>query len=125
VRLKLDENLGRRWSHRFRDGGHDVDTVVDEHLSGASASALLDAAVAAERALVSLDVDFANPFQFPPNLTFGIAVLRVEERPGRCDVELVVDRLVEGLSRGELRGRLWVVEPDRIRQYEQSTDDRE
>jgi predicted nuclease of predicted toxin-antitoxin system len=122
VRLKLDENLGRRWSQHFRDAGHDVDTVVGEQLSGASDSALLDAAVAAERALVSLDVDFANPFQFPPNLTFGIAVLRVNERPGRRDVDLVVDRLVEGLSRGELRGRLWVVEPDRIRQYERQTD---
>ena len=122
MRLKLDENLGSLWREQFREAGHDVDAVIDGHLSGASDNAVLDAAVSANRALVTLDIDFANPFQFPPHRTSGIAVLRVHGRPGRNDISLVVASLIVGLARRDLTARLWVVEPDRIRQYEPSGD---
>lgn len=45
VKLKLDENLSRRSAERFRTAGHDVHTVTDEGLSGASDIAVLAAAV--------------------------------------------------------------------------------
>ena len=119
MRLKLDENLGGRWSDQIRRAGHDVDTVRDEDLSGASDTSVLDAAVSSDRALITLDLDFSNPVQFPPRRTPGIAVLRVRDRPGRRDLDLVVSQLIQGLSAHDLTGRLWVVEPGRIRQYEE------
>ena len=122
MKLKLDENLGLRWAARVRDAGHDVDTVHGERLSGANDQAVLDAASGAGRALVTLDLDFANPLRFRPERTAGIAVLRVRDRPGRSDLDAVVGRLIDGLSRAELSGRLWLVEPDRIRQYEAPSD---
>ena len=36
MNFKLDENLGRRTPQLFRDAGHDVQTVQEEALSGAS-----------------------------------------------------------------------------------------
>ena len=80
MKLKLDENLGIRHREQLQRAGHDVDTVHDEHLSGAPDPDVLEAAAAAGRALVTLDVDFANPIRFPPQRTAGIAVLRVRER---------------------------------------------
>ena len=118
MRLKLDENLGIRWRDQLHHAGHDVDTVHEEKLSGKGDQVILSAAVGADRALVTLDVDFANPFLFPPRDTPGIAVLRVHDRPGRDDLDLVVERLIEGLVHLDLKGRLWVVEPSRIRQFE-------
>ncbi len=51
-------------------------------------------------------------------MTAGIAVLRVSDRPGRDEIDAVVQRLTEGLAAGELGGHLWVVNVSRVRQYE-------
>lgn len=123
MRLKLDENLGFRWRDRLQEVGHDVDTVIDDQLSGASEVSVLDAAVAASRAMVTLDVDFVNALRFPPHRTPGIAVLRVRDRPGRHDIDLVFATLIDGLGRLDLSGRLWVIEPNRIRQYRSDPTD--
>jgi predicted nuclease of predicted toxin-antitoxin system len=109
--------LGLRWVDQLRGAGHDVDTVVREGLSGSTDESVIDAAFAADRCLVTLDLDFANPMRFPPEDMPGIAVLRVRERPGRQDIDLVIRRLIFGLEAHDLTGRLWVVEPAHIREY--------
>ncbi|MGH9131253.1 MAG: DUF5615 family PIN-like protein [Acidimicrobiales bacterium] len=54
MKVKLDENLGRRTIDVFRTASHDVATVHDEGLAGASDPQVRDAAVAEGRMLVTL-----------------------------------------------------------------------
>jgi len=118
VRLKLDENLGRRASELLRSDGHDVSTVHEQALSGATDAEVFDVCRREARALVTLDMDFANPLRFDPAATAGIAVLRVPDLPSRGDLDAVVRILASALSRASISGRLWVVDHRRARQFE-------
>lgn len=122
MKLKLDENLGRRWAERLRSAGHDVHTIWDEHLSGASDAAVLQAAAGEGRMRVTIDLDFANPIRFPPASTAGIAVLRLRDRTGSDDIDALVGRLVRALEGSDPTGHLWIVDRDRVRQYEEPSD---
>jgi predicted nuclease of predicted toxin-antitoxin system len=52
VKLKIDENLPAALVAAFGGRGHDVDTVIDEQLVGASDPTVLQAATSESRMLV-------------------------------------------------------------------------
>lgn len=118
MRLKLDENLGRTVADRCRTAGHEVATVADEGLAGVNDRRLYDECLAERRVLVSLDLDFADPSQFPPRPTAGLVVLRLREPPTQREMLAALDRLLDTISRRDVTGQLWVVREDRVRQYE-------
>jgi predicted nuclease of predicted toxin-antitoxin system len=118
LKLKLDENLRQTGVILLRSAGHDVETVLDENLASAPDAEVLDAAVAEARCLVTLDTDFANPFVYPPKDTSGIVVIRARGKPKKSLVQACVRRLIDALRQGHVAGRLWIVEPDRIREYQ-------
>jgi predicted nuclease of predicted toxin-antitoxin system len=117
IHLKLDENLGNRGAAMFRAAGHDVATVFEEGLTSASDEKLSEACRTESRCLVTLDRDFANPFFFDPANFLGIAVIRL---PATITEDLLTEAikvLIAGLARSDIRGRLWVVQRGRIREY--------
>ena len=118
MRLKLDENLGRTAATRCRAAGHDVSTVIEERLAGATDDRLYDECRATRRILVTLDLDFADPRHFPPGHTPGLVVLRLREPPTQRELLATLDRLLVVLERHEVAGRLWVVRENRVRQYQ-------
>ena len=100
----------------FPTPAHDVATVVDQGLSGADDHRVIEVCGEERRCLVTLDLDFSNPFVFPPETYAGIAVLR----PGRLtpdELYATATTLVTALGRSPIEGKLWIVERQRIREY--------
>ena len=117
MRFKLDENFDHRLIPLLAEGGHDVDTVRMEGLSGEADNAIYQACLSTQRTLITLDLDFANPFRFPPTPTEGIVVLR----PPRASLPFIKSTLVSvlpELKSRPLKGVLWIVEPGRIRVHD-------
>ena len=120
MKVKLDEDFGRRGVDAFRAAGHEVDTVVDEGLASATDDEVRAAATNERRVLVTLDPDLANPLRHPPAQTAGIAVLRLPEPLTPAALATAIAALIFELTREDIAGRLWIVELDRIRVYEPS-----
>jgi predicted nuclease of predicted toxin-antitoxin system len=122
MKFKLDENIGRRGLELLRDAGHDVATVRDEGLAGADDETLFAAVANEGRVLITLDYDFAQVLRFPPASTSGIVVL---ELGGRASLAALLERLRSLLATLELHplaGRLWIIEPGRVRMHLPSGD---
>jgi predicted nuclease of predicted toxin-antitoxin system len=118
VRLKLDENLGRSARDELARVGQDVATVPEQLLSSANDDYLIERCRTEGRALVTLDLDFANPLRFPPDRYSGIAVLRPPPRVSAEILSALVRTLAGALEKESLAGKLWIVEPGRIRVHE-------
>ncbi len=115
MKLKLDENIGRRGLEFLKAAGHDVATVREQGLQGAKDAAIFEACAAEGRTLVTLDRDFAEVLRFSPERTAGIVVLDVSPR---VTPRILLDRLRDFLAVAKSRsvqGKLWIVEPGRVR----------
>jgi hypothetical protein len=123
MKLKLDENLGSRVQHLFQQRGHEVVTVADEQLCSASDETLIQSCQRERRCLVTLDLDFGNPLLFKPSEYSGIAVLRLPPKPSHADLTAAAETLLGGLAKSAISGRLWLVQPGRIREYQEPGQD--
>ena len=123
MKLKLDENLGRRGQQMIAAAGHDVASVADQGLEGSLDGDLLEYCRAEGRCLVTLDLDFANPLVFLPSRYPGIAVLRIPQKASATDLLMLIETLMEALKSEVLIGKLWIVEIGRIRVYEEEDAD--
>ena len=82
----------------YRDAGHDVQTVLQESLSGATDRQIHDVCRRERRCLVTLDLDFADVTRFAPEKTDGIIVLRPGKNPSLLTLELLIGRCLAALA---------------------------
>lgn len=94
--------------------------MYDQGLRGADDEVVLRAAVGEQRILVTMDRDFGNVVAYPPEQTAGIVVLKVPGRASRVLLLTLIKAFLDVVSEQEIGGRLWIVEPGRIRMHEPS-----
>lgn len=117
MRFKVDENLHGEIAEVLRQGGHDALTVFDQGLRGRDDREIANVCRREARILVSLDLDFANILDYPPEQYPGLIVLRLRAR-GRTAVRSVVQRILPHFAAGSPAGRLWIVDEHSIRVHE-------
>jgi predicted nuclease of predicted toxin-antitoxin system len=117
MRFKLDENLDPRLASLLSEGGHDVETVLSEGMSGKSDETIYAMCQEERRTLLTLDLDFSNPLRFPPGSTEGIVVIR-PPLPLLPLIRATLRGALAQIKSGHVRGQLWIVEPGRIRVHD-------
>ncbi len=119
MKVKLDENIGKRYGEPLRVAGHDVSTVAQQELEGADDQRLIRICRDDRRCLVTLDSEFGNPLLYDPSRYAGIALLRLPGRWAPGALVACVKTLAAALDHAPIDGRLWIVQPDRVREYQQ------
>jgi predicted nuclease of predicted toxin-antitoxin system len=107
MRFKIDENLHDDVAALLAGHGYDVHTVHTEGLRGCDDMALAQQCRVEGRAILTLDLDFADIRRFPPADYAGLIVLRVGDQ-SRRHVLNVVTRILDLLKSEPLAGRLWI-----------------
>lgn len=122
MKLKLDENLDTRLAALLKQAGHDVLTVRNQGFLGIEDQALYERCILEKRTLVSLDKDFSNVLRFPPQGTSGLVVLR-----GPDDLfsttRILIQTLIQALASDTPVGKLWIIEPGRLRIHDPLDDE--
>jgi predicted nuclease of predicted toxin-antitoxin system len=114
VKFKIDENLPSELADDLRDSGHEADTVFDEGLVGAKDPVLVAVVASEKRILLTLDKGIANLQKYPAEQHSGVVLFR-PARSGRRVVLTFIRERLPNLLGLDLRGRLTVVGPTRIR----------
>ena len=112
--FKVDENLPKEVASLLEESGHEASTTLDEEMQGSSDDILADQCRNEGKAIVTLDLGFADIRAYPPNQYAGLIVLRLR-RQDKPHVLRVFQGLLENLAIEELVGHLWIVEENRVR----------
>ncbi|CAD5954812.1 MULTISPECIES: DUF5615 family PIN-like protein [Planktothrix] len=123
MKIKLDENLGNiRVVARLRLAGHDVETVRSQNLSSTDDFSLIKICHCEGRCLITLDRGFSNSFRYKPSNYSGIVVIRLPSSPTPQDLDQAIDTLISGLEEAELEGKLWIIQKNKIWEYQPSQE---
>lgn len=122
MKIKLDENLGAMGAVFLKAAGFEVATVADQKLLSTPDADLVRKCAAEGRCLVTLDRDFSDPIRYPPRQFAGIIVVRLPDRFRLPLLERALALVVEASKQSDVRGRLWIAEIDRIREYQERVE---
>ena len=77
MKFKLDENLPESLAAHLATLKHDADNVRQEHLAGHDDEEIWAAAQAADRFLITQDLDFSDLRKFQPGTHHGVLLVRL------------------------------------------------
>ena len=114
ARFKVDENLPVEVAELLFDDGHDATTVYEQQLSGQSDAVVLERCKLEDRALVTLDMGFADVRTYEPIQYGGIVVLRLAKQD-KSRALRTIRRALPAFRQETIVGKLWIVDESRIR----------
>ena len=114
MKFKIDENLPIDVAVLLGQAGYDAATVIGQALGGSPDEDIALVCPREQRALVSIDMDFADIRAYPPQHYAGIIVLRLKQQD-KLTVLQVIAKILPTLATEPLTGQLWIVEDRRIR----------
>lgn len=79
MKLKLDENIPLSLKGTLTEMGHSVHSVFDESLNGRPDPDLWAACQLEDRFLITQDIGFSNPLNYPIFTSAGVLVLRLKD----------------------------------------------
>ena len=112
--FKLDENLHADAADLLRRHGHDASTVIEQGMQGKADTDIANVCRQEARAIVTLDLDFADIRVFPPGDFQGIIVLRLNDQ-SRASVLNIIGQIIPLLGVEPLVGNLWIVQETGVR----------
>ncbi len=114
MKFKIDENLPVEVANLLKKEGYDTATVYDQNLVGKADSTIASVCQAEGRAIITLDLDFADIRTYPPKQFAGLIVMRLK-RQDKPFVLSMIQRLIKALSTEKLDKHLWIIDEKRIR----------
>lgn len=111
----IDEDLPRTLASELTSAGFPATDVRDVNLSGTPDPIIHRYAQQHGLVLVSADVEFGNVILYPPGTHAGIILLRIPNELAAPKLRARVVAFVRTIPPDRWRGRLFVVEPDRVR----------
>ncbi len=78
MKFKIDENLPVEFADKLRAIGYDAVTVFEQRMGGTSDEDLFSVCINEDRILMTLDIDFADIRMYPPSVSPGILVFRIQ-----------------------------------------------
>ncbi len=112
--FKLDENMPEEVANLLRQKGHDVSTVIEQGLGGQPDAKIASICAAERRAILTLDLDFADIRVFPPAGFAGLIVMRPVMQNVAILLQLT-ERMLSLLETQPVEGCLWVVDSYQVR----------
>ena len=112
--IVLDNCVPRRYLRLLHEWGYDAILMTDEIPADATDTKVVALARRLDAVLLTVDLDFSNILDYPPQNYQGIIVLRYHIRD-EAAIDNSLKITLEDLYREELRGCLVIVTSERYR----------
>lgn len=113
--LKIDENLPVEVADLLNAAGHDAMTIVQQNMAGDPDTNAAAVCRREGRAVVTLDLDFADIRTYPPADYPGIIILRAVDQSKDAVLDLVRSLVAALATEEPLEGHLWIVRDGGLR----------
>ncbi len=114
MKFKVDENMPVEIVEQLRKAGYAAMSVTEQNLGGEPDATIAAICRKENRAIITLDTDFADICNYPPNQFGGLIVFRLKKQD-KPYILKIFKRVMKLFTAESVQQRLWIVDENRIR----------